>query len=90
MKIFLNKFGTVLTSYDDGCEAFAAFQPTLAKLSDTEKITIDFDGVLTLSPSWADEFLGALQRTYPKRVTYKKSGNPSVQATLEFLKQLPS
>lgn len=89
MIIYLKKFGTALTSREFGREAFSAFQPTLTKLSNSEKIEIDFDGVLTLSPSWGDEFLGALQRAYPKRVVFKKSENPSVQATLTFLKQLP-
>ncbi|MEK7172113.1 MAG: DUF4325 domain-containing protein [Patescibacteria group bacterium] len=36
------------------------FQPTLREFSNDEELEIDFSGVLTLSPSWADEFLSPL------------------------------
>ena len=60
MKLQLEKFGKTLISRELGGEAFKAFQPTLRELPLNEELEIDFAGVLTLSPSWADEFLSPL------------------------------
>ena len=84
MKIELRKFGQVLTSRPAGREAFAAIRPTLD--ADANKVEIDFTGVLSLSPSWADEFFRALEEMYGKRVKYLPSKNPSVEATLEIIR----
>lgn len=83
MKIQLRKFGQVLTSRPAGKEAFAAIRPTLNP--NESKVEVDFTGVLSLSPSWADEFFKALEAMYGKRVKYLPSQNPSVKATLEIL-----
>lgn len=83
MKIELKKFGKVLTSRPAGKEAFAAIRPTLDLNAD--KIEIDFSDILSLSPSWADEFFRALEELYGDRVTYLPSDNPSVKATLAIL-----
>ena len=60
MKLQLEKFGKTLISRELGSEAFKAFQPTLREFPKDEELEIDFSGVLTLSPSWADEFLSPL------------------------------
>lgn len=83
MKIELAKFGTVLTSRPAGKEAFAAIRPTLDL--NAKKVEIDFMGVLSLSPSWADEFFSALEEVYGDKVIYLSSDNPSVNATLKIL-----
>lgn len=87
MIIFLKKFGTTLTSRPAGKEAFLALQPLLTELIDGEKIEIDFDGVVTFTPSWADEFLTPLKKQYKERIILNKSDNPSVKATLEILEE---
>ena len=86
MTITLSKFGVVLTSRQAGREAFAAFQPTLASLKPDEKIEVDFAGLSTLSPSWADEFLTPLCKLYGGRVLLLPTENPSVKFTMEILK----
>ena len=83
MRIELAKFGRVLTSRPSGREAHAAIQPTLG--ADIQDIEIDFTGVLSLSPSWADEFFTALKARYGDRVRFLPSDNPSVKATLKIL-----
>lgn len=88
MKIELKKFGTILTSRQLGKEAFAAFQPILNTLKTNEKITIDFEGVTTFSPSWGDEFLTPLMEKYASRITLHHTQNPSVRITLELLKSI--
>lgn len=88
MIIELRKFGTTLISRQTGREAFSALQAILRDVKENEKIEIDFDGVLTFSPSWGDEFLTPLLNTYGERLILKNTGNPSVQATLEILQKI--
>ena len=87
MNIELKKFGTTLISRQAGRESFAAFQPTLRELKEGETLDIDFGGVLTFSPSWGDEFLTPLGKTYGERVMLHNASNPSVRATLELLQK---
>lgn len=85
MKIQLNKFGTTLVSRPSGKEAWLAFQSTLRTISEGEKIIVDFEGVLVLTPSWADEFLTPLRSRFNKRVVLQNTSNASVEATLKIL-----
>lgn len=85
MKLQLEKFGKTLISRELGSEAFKAFQPTLREFSKNEELEIDFTGVLTFSPSWADEFLSPLLDLLGDRLLLLQSDNLSVQATLKIL-----
>ncbi|MFA5013239.1 MAG: STAS-like domain-containing protein [Candidatus Paceibacterota bacterium] len=87
MKIELKKFGTTLISRQTGREAFSALQSFLKDIKEGEILEVDFDGVLTFSPSWGDEFLTPLLNTYGERLILKNTNNPSVQATLDILEQ---
>ena len=88
MKIELKKFGTTLISRQAGRESFAAFQSTLDGLKPNKHLEIDFDGVITFSPSWGDEFLTPLLTRLGERLTLLHSDNPSVKATLDILEQI--
>lgn len=88
MKIELKKFGTTLISRQDGKEAYAAFLPLLNSTSPDEKIEVDFDGVITLTPSWADEFIMSLYKKYIGRLIFVNVENSSVKATLDFLEKI--
>ena len=87
MKLQLEKFGKTLISRELGSEAFKAFQPTLREFSKNEDLEIDFFGVLTLSPSWADEFLSPLLDHLGDKLMLLPSDNLSVQATLRILQE---
>lgn len=87
MKLQLVKFGQTLISRELGSEAFKAFQSTLQDFSKNEKMEIDFSGVLTLSPSWADEFLSPLLNQLGSRLILLPSDNLSVHATLKILEE---
>ncbi len=87
MKLKLEKFGTTLLSRELGSEAFKALQPILRELPNGEELEIDFSGVLTLSPSWADEFLSPLLAQIGERLVLLPSDNLSVQATLRVLQE---
>ena len=88
MKIELKKFGTTLISRQNGREAFAALQSQLTTLGEKEDMELDFEGVITLSPSWGDEFLTPLVKQYGNRVVLMNTGNLSVKATLELLEKI--
>lgn len=87
MIIELKKFGNTLISRQAGREALAAFQSTLRNIGPQESIEIDFEGVLTFSPSWADEFITPIIKEFGNRVTLRATENPSVKATLEILEK---
>ena len=87
MKLQLEKFGKTLISRELGSEAFKAFQITLRELPNDEDLEIDFSGVLTLSPSWADEFLSPLLNQLGDRLILLPSDNLSVHATLRILQE---
>lgn len=87
MIIELKKFGTTLISRQTGREAFLALQPTLKEAGETEMIQVDFEGVLTFSPSWGDEFLTPLLNVLGDRLVLKNLANPSVAATLKILEK---
>lgn len=88
MKLYLKKFGTTLISRQSGREAFAALQSQLTNLGQDEKVELDFEGVITFSPSWGDEFLSPLLEKYGTRLILTNTGNPSVKATLELLEKI--
>jgi len=87
MKLQLEKFGKTLISRELGSEALKAFQPTLRELSPSERLEVDFSGVLTLSPSWGDEFLSPLLDQLGDRLVILPSDNLSVQATINILQE---
>jgi len=88
MKIELKKFGNILTSRQDGREALAAINPQLQLLTENEKIEINFEGVVTFTPSWADEFITKLLDQFGDRVVLRNTDNTSVKATLDFLERV--
>jgi len=88
MKLQLGKFGKTLISRESGSEAFKAFQTTLREFPKDEDLEIDFSEVLTLSPSWADEFLSPLLDILGDRLVLLSSDNLSVLATLKILKEV--
>jgi len=88
MIVYLKKFGTTLNSRQFGKEALAAFKSSLKDVKKDEDVIIDFEGVITFTPSWGDEFLGFLDKEYGDRLILKNTKNPSVQASLEILEEI--
>jgi len=88
MIIQLKKFGTTLVSRPSGKEALLAFRPMLNQINENEEITIDFEGVIVLTPSWADEFLTPINKQFNERIQLINTDNSSVKATLSILNQI--
>jgi len=57
-------------------------------LAENENLELDFEGVITFSPSWGDEFLSPLVKKYSSKLVLMNTGNPSVKATLELLEKI--
>lgn len=87
MRIELKKFGTTLISRQAGKEALAAFQSVLAQVKPDEILEIDFNDVITFSPSWGDEFLTPLLNQFGDRLVLLPSDNPSVRITIALLEK---
>ncbi|KKR46570.1 MAG: hypothetical protein A3A97_02780 [Candidatus Terrybacteria bacterium RIFCSPLOWO2_01_FULL_40_23] len=88
MRIELKKFGTTLISRQSGKEAFAALQSTVIDIAVDEIIEIDFEGVITFSPSWGDEFLTPLLNQFGDRLVLLPTSNPSVKITIKLLEEI--
>jgi hypothetical protein len=88
MLIEFKKFGTTLISRESGREAFKVIERNLRELEENENLTVDFDGVVTFSPSWGDETLTPLYQRYGKKLILKNTQNLSVKATIELLQQI--
>lgn len=78
----------MLISRQSGREAFAALQTQLRELTGNETLEIDFEGVITFSPSWGDEFLSPLVRQFKEKLVLKNTDNLSVKTTLELLEKI--
>jgi len=86
MTIFLKKFGTTLNGRQFGRESLDAFKPSLKEVKSKEKVIVDFEGIVTFTPSWGDEFLSPLLSEFAERLILRNVENPSVQATLKLLR----
>ena len=85
MKIELRSYGTILTSRPSGREAALAMKAHIRPVAG-EKIELDFDGVISVGPSWLDEVLSALRHDYGKdRVICLPTQNPSVTESLKVI-----
>ncbi len=82
--IYLKKFGNVLVSRPAGLEAFNAIRPDLDK---NLTAVVNFDDVLTITPSWLDEFLTQLVTYMGGKVELAPTSNASVKAALPILIQ---
>lgn len=80
--IKLERFGKILVSRPAGLESFNALRPSI---NSSEQVEIDFDGILTLTPSWFDEFLSNLARYNHGKVELKPTTNASVLAVLPVM-----
>lgn len=88
MIIQLKKFGTTLISRPSGKEALLAFRPMLNQINENEEVIIDFEGVMVLTPSWADEFLTPLSKQFGKQIQLCNIDNSSIKATLSILNKI--
>lgn len=86
MEIDVSKFGEILVSRPAGREAFLMAQAYLfSDLKKDEKILLNFSNVKVLTPSWADEFITGIHKTYGSAIDYLNTQNESVCASLKAI-----
>jgi len=86
MTIEIKKFGDILVSRPAGREAYLAAAAYLLKdIKEGEEIIIDFAGVKVLTPSWADEVITKLARSYKLKII--NAENPTVKSTFKILRE---
>lgn len=81
-KIYLKKFGNILVGRPNGQEAFNAIRP---QLNPGLAVQIDFSDVLTVNPSWLDEFLTRLADFNHGQVELLPTSNASVRIALPVI-----
>lgn len=85
MRIKLKEFGAILTSRPAGREAALAIKAYLRPTAG-EKIELDFEGVLSVGPSWLDEVLSSLREEYgAERIICLPTKNRSVIESLKVI-----
>ena len=84
MVVAINNFGDILMSRPAGREAFLMAKAYVFKgINKNDDITLDFDGIKVLAPSWADEFISGIKSEYSNNLQCVNTENPSVKATLK-------
>lgn len=87
MRIQIRRFGDILTSRPAGREAALAMKAYHKPAAD-DNVELDFEGVISVGPSWLDEVLSELRQEYGRdRVVCLPTKNPSV---IESLKAIDS
>ncbi|MBI5399627.1 DUF4325 domain-containing protein [Candidatus Saganbacteria bacterium] len=83
------KFGKILSSRPAGREAGLVAKSYLLPADLAGEFVIDFEEVAVLSPSWLDEFIQEINNYRPGlKIKYINTANPSVNATIEMLKEI--
>lgn len=84
MKLEIKRFGTHLISRPEGRDAALVIRNQFLAKSNDQTIELDFSDVKVLTPSWIDEVLQEIYKTYSKtKVQFTNTTNSSVQASLE-------
>jgi hypothetical protein len=87
LKVEIKKFGEILTSRPAGHEAGLSIKAYFKPVS-SDRIELDFSGVLAMGPSWLDEVLTILRSEYGKeRVICLPSENASVSESLKIIEK---
>jgi hypothetical protein len=87
MKIAVRKFGEFLVSRPAGKEAAAVIQAYFVPATSEEAIELDFEGVLSVGPSWLDEVVQGIKAKFRNPVVILDAKNASVIKSMEFIEQ---
>lgn len=84
----MKKFGVILNSRPDGREAaLRLFQ--IVNGTEEKKVIVDLDGVVVLTPSFADEFFTLINTRYTgkKEIEIVNANTPVVKSALKVLEK---
>lgn len=84
MTLAISKFGEVLMSRPAGKDAFLMAKAyILNSITANDEITLNFENVKVLTPSWADEFITGIKENYSNKLVFLNTCNESVAASLK-------
>ena len=84
MVVDMSAFGEMLMSRPAGREAIMGASAYIFDgIKSDESITLDFQNVKMLAPSWADEFITGLKAKLNNKIDFLNTDNPSVKASLK-------
>ena len=86
MTIQMKKFNTVLNGRPSAKEAALRIQQMVNGSIEKEDVTLDFENVEVLTPSYADELLSALERKYGVEKIKITNTAPAVSETLQAVR----
>lgn len=85
MILQIKKFGEILTSRPAGREAALICIAYEIDLKKSSLISLDFDGVAVMTPSWLSEFVQTLKEKGISKIEFLPSQNPTVASSIEFI-----
>lgn len=85
MNLKVSKYGNILTSRPAGREAALSFLAYEENSKSAKVITLDFEGVTVLTPSWLSEFVQTIKERGINTVEFLPSENPTVTSSIEFI-----
>ena len=84
MQVKISNFGDILLSRPAGKEAFLMARSYVFKnIKPMEEITLDFNDIKVMTPSWLDEFISGLKSEYTNKILFKNTENETVHASLK-------
>ena len=88
MVIELLKFGEDLHGRPEGKEAYDSIAPRFAEITEEDGVFVDFKGIHSVSTSWLDEFLSALQKKFGEYLFLRNVTNVSAKLALDTLEEI--
>ncbi len=85
MILKISKFGEFLTSRPEGREAALTCLAYEQGMKTSQEVSIDFSGILVMTPSWLSEFVQTLKEKKIKTVLFIPSENPTVVSSIEII-----
>lgn len=85
MNLKLKKFGEILTSRPEGREAALSVLAYEPKLKNATSVSLDFEGIAVMTPSWLSEFVQTLREKGVSQVAFLPSDNPTVTSSIGFI-----
>jgi hypothetical protein len=84
MQVKISNFGDILLSRPAGKEAFLMARSYVFKnINPTEEITLDFNDIKVITPSWLDEFINGIKSEYKNQILFENTENETVSASLK-------
>lgn len=87
IEIQLKKFGQVFSSRPEGREVALSVIAYHFNKDSFDRVTLDFEGVLIMTPSWLSEFTQNIKHYGIGKIDYKNEDNASVRSSIEMVEE---